>query len=82
MDPSRAKMLNQIYQRLSYDAMVADSRGIFGGPETCLRHLLLIQDVVKPTHIGLCFHFGGLSQKKVLDSMERFSRHVQPALQE
>ena len=37
-----------------------------------------IIDVVGATHIGLTFHFGGLSQDKVLKSMERFARSVMP----
>jgi hypothetical protein len=65
---------------LDYDAMVRDSRGIFGGPETCVRILKRIIEVVGPTHIGLVFHFGGLTQEKVLKSMERFAHFVMPAL--
>ena len=42
MDPARAPMLDKVYERLSYDAMVQDSRGVFGGPETCIEHLKLI----------------------------------------
>jgi alkanesulfonate monooxygenase SsuD/methylene tetrahydromethanopterin reductase-like flavin-dependent oxidoreductase (luciferase family) len=75
---------NPAYERvlghLAYDAMVRDSRGIFGGPETCARILKKIIDVVGTTHIGLTFHFGGLSQDKVLTSMERCARSVLPAL--
>jgi hypothetical protein len=37
-------------------------------------------DVVGPTHIGLVFHFGGLSQINVLKSMERFAHFVAPVL--
>ena len=79
LDPARAPMVGKIYERLAYDAMVQDNRGVFGGPETCIEHLKVIIDVLGPTHIGLCFHFGGLSHQKVLASMERFSRHVAPA---
>jgi alkanesulfonate monooxygenase SsuD/methylene tetrahydromethanopterin reductase-like flavin-dependent oxidoreductase (luciferase family) len=75
---------NPAYQRvlghLDYDAMVRDSRGVFGGPETCARVLKRIIEVVGTTHIGLTFHFGGLSQDKVLQSMERCARAVLPAL--
>jgi natural product biosynthesis luciferase-like monooxygenase protein len=75
---------NPVYQRvfghLDYDAMVRDSRGIFGGPETCARVLKRIIEIVGTTHIGLTFHFGGLSQDKVLKSMERFARLVLPAV--
>jgi len=65
---------------LSYDAMVRDSRGVFGGPETCARILRRIIEVVGTNHIGLTFHFGGLSQEKVLKSMERCAQWVLPAL--
>jgi alkanesulfonate monooxygenase SsuD/methylene tetrahydromethanopterin reductase-like flavin-dependent oxidoreductase (luciferase family) len=65
---------------LSYDAMVRDSRGVFGGPETCARILRQIIEVVGTNHIGLTFHFGGLSQEKVLQSMERCAQLVLPAL--
>jgi len=60
--------------------MAGDNRGVFGGPETCARILKQIIEVVGTTHIGLTFHFGGLSPDKVLKSMERFARLVMPAL--
>jgi alkanesulfonate monooxygenase SsuD/methylene tetrahydromethanopterin reductase-like flavin-dependent oxidoreductase (luciferase family) len=65
---------------LSYDAMARDSRGVFGGPESCARILKKIIEVVGTDHIGLTFHFGGLSQDKTLKSMERFAKSVLPAL--
>ena len=70
----------RIFPHLGYDAMVRDSRGVFGGPETCARILKRIVDVVGTTHIGLTFYFGGLSQDKVLQSMERCAKLVLPAL--
>jgi natural product biosynthesis luciferase-like monooxygenase protein len=73
-------MYERIFPHLAYDAMVRDSRGVFGGPETCARILKKIIDVVGTTHIGLTFHFGGLSQDKVLKSMERCAKLVLPAL--
>jgi len=82
MDPSRAPMIDQVHGRLAYKAMVKDSRGVFGGPDTCIEHLRRIRDVVGPTQVGLCFHFGGLSQSRVLASMERFSRYVMPELRD
>lgn len=80
LDPSKGAAYEERYRHLSYDAMMADSHALFGGPERCVRHLQRIRDVVGPTHIGLVFHFGGLSQEKILRSMERFARHVMPAL--
>lgn len=81
MDPGRASMLEQIKGKLSYSAMVGDNRGVFGGPDRCIEHLRCIRDIVGPDHIGLCFHFGGLSQAQVLGSMERFSRYVRPEIE-
>jgi len=60
--------------------MVRDSRGVFGGPESCVRILKRIIETVGTTHIGLTFHFGGLSQERVLKSMERCANSVLPAL--
>ncbi len=33
----------------------------------------------RDTHVGLTVHFGGLGQKKIFQSMERFVRFVMPA---
>ncbi len=73
-------MYQRVFGHLDYDAMVRDSRGIFGGPDTCVEILKRIIAVVGTTHIGLTFHFGGLSQQKVLQSMERCARSVLAAL--
>jgi natural product biosynthesis luciferase-like monooxygenase protein len=70
----------RVYGHLEYDAMVQDGRGVFGGPESCARTLKRIIEIVGTTHIGLTFHFGGLSQSKVLKSMEHCARFVLPAL--
>jgi natural product biosynthesis luciferase-like monooxygenase protein len=82
LDPSKGEAYQNVFAHLDYDAMVQDSRGVFGGPETCVRILKRIIEVVGTTHIGLVFHFGGLSQEKVLKSMERFAHLVMPALRE
>jgi alkanesulfonate monooxygenase SsuD/methylene tetrahydromethanopterin reductase-like flavin-dependent oxidoreductase (luciferase family) len=80
LDPSKGEAYQKMFNHLDYDSMVADNRGVFGGPETCARILKRIIEVVGPTHVGLTFHFGGLSQKQVLKSMERFARAVMPEL--
>jgi len=69
-----------VFGHLDYDLMVRDSRGVFGGPETCKHILRRIGEIVGTTHVGLTFHFGGLGQDKVLRSMERCVRYVLPAL--
>jgi natural product biosynthesis luciferase-like monooxygenase protein len=80
LDPSKGEPYRNIFTHLDYQTMARDSRGVFGGPETCLRILQKIIETIGPTHIGLVFHFGGLSQQKVLKSMERFARLIAPAL--
>jgi natural product biosynthesis luciferase-like monooxygenase protein len=80
LDSSKGEAYQKIFHHLDYDAMISDSRGVFGGPDTCVRILKRIIEIVSPTHIGLVFHFGGLSQNKTLKSMERFARSVRPAL--
>ena len=80
LDPSKGEAYQKVFSHLDYDRMMADCRGVFGGPETCVRILKRIIEVVGTTHIGLTFHFGGLSQDKVLKSMDRFARLVMPAL--
>ena len=70
----------QVFAHLDYQPMLRDSRGIFGGPASCARILKRIIEVVGTTHIGLTFHFGGLSQERVLRSMERCAKLVLPAL--
>jgi alkanesulfonate monooxygenase SsuD/methylene tetrahydromethanopterin reductase-like flavin-dependent oxidoreductase (luciferase family) len=70
----------RVFDHLAYDSMVRDRRAVFGGPETCAQILRRIIEVVGVTHIGLTFHFGGLSQQRVLKSMARFARQVRPAL--
>jgi natural product biosynthesis luciferase-like monooxygenase protein len=80
LDPSKGDAYTRIVHHLDYDAMIRDCRGVFGGPETCTRILRRIMEIIRPTHIGLVFHFGGLSQKNVLKSMERFARSVLPEL--
>jgi alkanesulfonate monooxygenase SsuD/methylene tetrahydromethanopterin reductase-like flavin-dependent oxidoreductase (luciferase family) len=70
----------RVFGHLDYQAMVRDSRAVFGGPETCVAILQRIAKIVGTTHVGLTFHFGGLSQDKVLKSMERCARSVLPPL--
>ena len=69
-----------VFGHLDYDAMVRDRRGIFGGAETCVSILRRIIDTVGTGHVGLTFHFGGLSQDRVLRSMERCAHAVLPGL--
>ena len=80
IDPSKGSLYDERLSHFSYDTMVAQNRAIFGEPETCMRHLQRIREIVGTTHIGLTFHFGDLSQEKILKSMERFARYVMPAL--
>jgi len=63
---------------LTYDIGVATSRGIFGDPEMCRRHIERIRDAVGLDRLALRFDFGGLPQDRVLASMRLFAREVAP----
>jgi len=52
---------------------------VIGTPDTCIRQIKRLQDVVGITHFNCSFWFGDMDQKRVLASMERFSKHVMPA---
>lgn len=52
---------------------------VIGTPETCIRQIKRLQEVVGITHFNCSFWFGDMEQKRVLRSMERFSREVMPA---
>jgi natural product biosynthesis luciferase-like monooxygenase protein len=82
LNASKGEPYRKIFAHLEYGAMVRDARGVFGGPQTCTATLRRVMETVAPTHIGLVFHFGGLSQAKVLRSMERFARLVRPLLRD
>lgn len=53
---------------------------IVGSPDTCTRHIKKLQSVMGISHFNCSFWFGDLDQKRVLSSMERFSKEVMPAL--
>jgi alkanesulfonate monooxygenase SsuD/methylene tetrahydromethanopterin reductase-like flavin-dependent oxidoreductase (luciferase family) len=52
---------------------------VIGTPDTCIRQLRRIQDLVGITHFNCSFWFGDLDQARVLRSMELFAREVLPA---
>ena len=52
---------------------------IIGTPETCIRQLKRVQELVGITHFNCSFWFGDLEHARVLRSMELFAREVMPA---
>ncbi len=52
---------------------------VIGTPDTCIRQIKRLQEVVGITHFNCSFWFGDMGQARVLRSMERFSREVMPA---
>ena len=56
-----------------------DSHLVIGTPETVIRQIKRIQDVVGITHFNCSFWIGDMAQARVLKSMELFSREVMPA---
>jgi alkanesulfonate monooxygenase SsuD/methylene tetrahydromethanopterin reductase-like flavin-dependent oxidoreductase (luciferase family) len=53
---------------------------VIGTPETCIRQIRRIRDLVGITHFNCNFWFGDLEQARVLRSMELFAAEVMPAL--
>jgi alkanesulfonate monooxygenase SsuD/methylene tetrahydromethanopterin reductase-like flavin-dependent oxidoreductase (luciferase family) len=52
---------------------------VIGTPDTCIRQIGRIRDLVGITHFNCSFWFGDLAQARVLRSMELFARDVMPA---
>ena len=53
---------------------------VIGTPDTCIRQIKRLQELVGITHFNCSFWFGDMDQKRVLRSMERFSKEVMPAV--
>jgi alkanesulfonate monooxygenase SsuD/methylene tetrahydromethanopterin reductase-like flavin-dependent oxidoreductase (luciferase family) len=53
---------------------------VIGTPDTCLRQIRRIRELVGITHFNGSFWFGDLEHARVLRSMERFAKEVMPAL--
>jgi len=54
---------------------------VVGTPDTVIRQIQTIKDLVGINHFNCSFWFGDLDQKRVLRSMELFAREVMPAFQ-
>jgi alkanesulfonate monooxygenase SsuD/methylene tetrahydromethanopterin reductase-like flavin-dependent oxidoreductase (luciferase family) len=52
---------------------------VIGTPDTCVRQIARIRDLVGITHFNCSFWFGDLEHTRVLRSMEMFAREVMPA---
>ena len=63
---------------MSFDRMVGETRAIFGDPATCRQHVDCIRSELDLDRLALLFHFGGLSQERVLASMRLFAHEVAP----
>jgi luciferase family oxidoreductase group 1 len=53
---------------------------VIGTPDTCIRQIRRLQELVGITHFNCSFWFGDMEQKRVLRSMERFAKDVMPAV--
>jgi alkanesulfonate monooxygenase SsuD/methylene tetrahydromethanopterin reductase-like flavin-dependent oxidoreductase (luciferase family) len=53
---------------------------VIGTPDTCIRQIRRLQEQVGISHFNCNFWFGDLEHKRVLRSMERFSKEVMPAI--
>jgi len=52
---------------------------IIGTPDTCIRQLRRVQELVGISHFNCSFWFGDLAHERVLKSMQLFAREVMPA---
>ena len=52
---------------------------VIGTPDTVIRQIKRVQDVVGITHFNCSFWFGDLEHARVLRSMDLFAREVMPA---
>ena len=52
---------------------------VIGTPDTCIRQIRRVQELVGISHFNASFWFGDMDQARVLRSMELFSREVMPA---
>ena len=52
---------------------------VIGTPDTCIRQLKRIQELVGITHFNCSFWFGDVEHPRVLKSMELFAKEVMPA---
>jgi len=52
---------------------------IIGTPDTCIRQIKRVQELVGISHFNCSFWFGDMAQARVLRSMELFAREVMPA---
>ena len=53
---------------------------VIGTPDTCIRQIQRIRDLVGITHFNCSFWFGDLEHARVLRSMELFASEVMPAV--
>ena len=53
---------------------------VIGTPDTCIRQIRRIRELVGITHFNCSFWFGDLEHARVLRSMELFAKEVRPAL--
>lgn len=58
---------------------ILDTFSVIGTPDTCIRQIRRLQDVMHIDHFNCSFSFGDLSQDQILGSMRRFARDVMPA---
>jgi alkanesulfonate monooxygenase SsuD/methylene tetrahydromethanopterin reductase-like flavin-dependent oxidoreductase (luciferase family) len=56
-----------------------DNFSVIGTPDTCIRQIRRVQEVMHLDHFNCSFSFGDLSQAQILTSMRRFADDVMPA---
>ena len=52
---------------------------VIGTPDTCVRQIRRLQEIMHIDHFNCSFSFGDLPQDQILASMRRFAADVMPA---
>jgi alkanesulfonate monooxygenase SsuD/methylene tetrahydromethanopterin reductase-like flavin-dependent oxidoreductase (luciferase family) len=52
---------------------------VIGTPDTCVRQIARMRELVGISHFNCSFWFGDLAHRRVLRSMELFAKEVMPA---
>ncbi len=61
------------------EALVKDSKLIFGDAAACRQHIERIRSELDTDRLALMFHFGGMPQELAIASMRRFAKDVAPS---
>jgi natural product biosynthesis luciferase-like monooxygenase protein len=69
--------LSDALSKFDFDTFLYPDRVVFGDPDQCVERIRALE-AMGITHLGMVIDFGGLTQDKILGSLERFRKYVMP----